>query len=176
VYRTGPVILVLSMLIWAGTTFPYEPAQSEAERIEQSYAGRLGRAVSPVFEPMGGDWRTGLGLISAFAAREVFVSTMAVIFHVTDTDEEKAHEGLLAQMRTVHKSEADGGGPLFTMSSVIGLMLFFMIALQCLSTVGVAMKEAGSLRFAMTQLVFFNLLAYALAVGVVQGLRALGIS
>ncbi len=98
VKRTGPVILLLSILIWAGTTFPHYQTQDPVDRLENSYAGRLGKYMTPVFEPMGGDWRTGLGLISAFAAREVFVSTMAVIFHVTDDDESRLQEGLLNEM------------------------------------------------------------------------------
>jgi len=122
---------------------------------------------------MGGDWRTGVGLISAFAAREVFVSSLAVLMQVTDEDEDSLQASLIEKMRD---AKAPNGMPLFTTASVVGLILYFMIALQCLSTVTVAAKEAGSWRFAIVQLVVFNIVAYALAVGVVQGLRALGIA
>lgn len=173
VKRTGPLILLLSVLIWGGTNFPHFYSQDPADRLEHSYAGRLGHYLSPVFEPMGGDWRTGLGLISAFAAREVFVSTMAVIFHVTEVDDEsKLQEGLLSEMRAARNKS---GELLFTPASVAGLLVFFIIAMQCLSTFAVAVKEAGSLKFALGQLIVFNLAAYILAVSVVQGLRVMGV-
>lgn len=173
VKRTGPMILLLSILIWAGTTFPHHQTQDPVDRLENSYAGQLGKYMTPVFEPMGGDWRTGLGLISAFAAREVFVSTMAVIFHVTDEDESQMQEGLLSEMRNAKNQD---GQALFTPSSIAGLLVFFVIALQCLSTFAVAIKESGSLGFALRQLVVLNIAAYVLAVAVVQGLRAFGVS
>lgn len=173
VKRTGPLILLLSVLIWGGTNFPHFYTQDPADRLEHSYAGQLGHYLSPVFEPMGGDWRTGLGLISAFAAREVFVSTMAVIFHVTEVDDEsKLQEGLLSEMRAARNKS---GELLFTPASVAGLLVFFIIAMQCLSTFAVALKESGSLKFALGQLIVFNLAAYILAVSVVQGLRVMGV-
>lgn len=173
VKRTGPVILLLSILIWVGTTFPHHQTQDPVDRLEHSYAGQLGKYMTPVFEPMGGDWRTGLGLISAFAAREVFVATMAVIFHVTDEDESRMQDGLLSEMKNAKNRH---GQPLFTTASIAGLFVFFVIALQCLSTFAVAVKESGSLKFALRQLAVMNLAAYILAVVVVQGMRALGIS
>ena len=180
VKRTGPVILVLSVVIWVGTTFPNYQETDNTARLEQSYAGRVGQVLSPVFEPMGGDWRTGLSLISAFAAREVFVATMAVIFHVTEkedvegmTAEDSLQQGLIAQMR---EAKAPDGGPLFTVASTLGLMLFFMIALQCLATFAISIKESGSMKFAVVQLVLFNVVAYILSVALVQGLRILGVA
>lgn len=171
--RAGLMILGLSVVIWIGTTFPDYKNADQGERLEQSFLGRTGALLSPVFEPMGGDWRTGVGLLSAFAAREVFVSTMAVLFHVTDPEEEGMRAGLLEQMRAA-KNEA--GYPLFTISSVIGLLIFFVVALQCLSTFSVAGKESGSWKFAWGQLIVFNVVAYFLAVAAVQGLRFLGVS
>jgi ferrous iron transport protein B len=122
---------------------------------------------------MGLDWRVGLGMMSAFVAREVFVSSMAVIFNVASPDKTSLRNSLLEQM---HAAQAPGGGPLFTFATVTGLTLFFMIALQCLSTTGVTFREMGSWKYALVQLVSLNLLAYAVAVAAVQGLRALGIA
>ncbi len=173
VRRAGLVILGLSVVIWVGTTFPDYQNPDQGERLERSYLGRTGTLLSPVFEPMGGDWRTGVGLLSAFAAREVFVSTMAVLFHVTDAEEEGMRAGLLEQMRV---AKTDSGRALFTVSSVVGLLIFFVVALQCLSTFSVAGKESGSWRFAWGQLIAFNVIAYILAVAAVQGLRYLGFS
>jgi ferrous iron transport protein B len=170
--RAGPAIFIFALIIWIGTNFPRIDLKDPTERLSQSYAAQLGHYIEPVFRPMGGDWRTGVGLISAFAAREVFVSSLAVVFSVTEP-EESMRASLLTKMS---EARAPDGLPLFTFASVIGLMIFFMIALQCLSTVSVAFRESGRWQFAIFQLVVFNLVAYALTVGIVQGLRAVGIN
>ncbi|MCB0364581.1 MAG: ferrous iron transporter B [Bdellovibrionaceae bacterium] len=173
VRRAGPVIFVLALIVWAGTTFPNYASEDDGQKLSQSYAGQLGQAIEPVFSPMGADWRVGIGLISAFAAREVFVSSLAVVFSVADDDEDTMRGSLVARMSEAKHSD---GSPLFTFASVMGLIVFFMIALQCLSTTAVASKEAGSWKFALVQLVAFNLLGYLAAVVVVNGLRAMGIA
>ncbi|XGC82383.1 ferrous iron transporter B [Bdellovibrio bacteriovorus] len=170
--RAGPVIFAFAVVIWVGSTFPNYKAQDPYQKLSDSYVGQLGKVIEPVVEPMGVDWRVGVGLISAFAAREVFVSSLAVTFNITDTDEDTQQESLLTQMGTAVNSQ---GQKIFTVSSVIGLMIFFLIALQCMSTVGVQIRESGSWKFAITQLVAFNLAAYVLVVLVVQGLRFIGI-
>lgn len=172
--KAGPAIFVFALIVWAATTFPHYDLEDSSERLNASYAAKVGRIIEPLFEPMGGDWRTGVGLLSAFAAREVFVSSLAVVFQVSDqADEDTLQETLLEKMR---EAKAPNGLPLFTLASVLGLVVFFMIALQCLSTVVVARKESGGWRFALIQLAAFNIVAYALSVAIVQGLRALGIS
>lgn len=173
VKRAGPPIFIFSVLIWVGTTFPHYQATDATEKLSQSYAGRLGQVIEPVVAPMGVDWRVGVGLISAFAAREVFVSSLAVTFNITDSDEESQQKSLLAQMETAVNSS---GEKIFTLSSVLGLIVFFMIALQCMSTVAIQMKESGSARFAAMQLIVFTVVAYVLAVIVVQGLRFFGVA
>lgn len=173
VKRAGPPIFIFAVLIWFGTNFPNYENHDAHQKLEQSYAGQLGKVIEPVVAPMGVDWRVGVGLISAFAAREVFVSSMAVVFNITDTNEDTQQSSLLEQMRTATNST---GELIFTVSSVIGLMLFFMIALQCMSTVAVQIRESGSWKFAIGQLVVFNVFAYVLVVAVVQGLRAMGVA
>lgn len=171
--RAGPVIFTFAVVIWVGTTFPHYNAENPHVKLEDSYVGQLGKVIEPVVHPMGVDWRVGVGLISAFAAREVFVSSLAVTFNITDGDEDSQQQALLSQMATAVNSQ---GEKIFTVSSVIGLMVFFLIALQCMSTVGVQIRESGSWKFAVTQLVAFNLFAYVLVVLLVQGLRSIGIS
>ncbi|WII70927.1 ferrous iron transporter B [Bdellovibrio sp. 22V] len=173
VKRAGPVIFVFAVVIWAGSTFPHYQLEDAHQKLEESYVGQLGKVIEPVVAPMGVDWRVGVGLISAFAAREVFVSSLALTFNITDTDEDTQQAALLTQMGTAVNSS---GEKIFTVSSVIGLMLFFLIALQCMSTVGVQIRESGSWKFAVTQLVVFNLFAYVLVVALVQGLRWVGVS
>lgn len=173
VRRAGPMIFLLSIIIWAGTTFPHYQLENETERLSQSYFGKIGQTIEPVFVPMGVDWRVGVGLMSAFAAREVFVSSLAVVFSVAGDDDQSMQASLLDKMSEAKMAD---GYPVFTLSSVVGLIVFFMIALQCLSTTSVAMRESGGWKFAIMQLVTFNLVAYVLAISVVQGLRAIGFS
>jgi ferrous iron transport protein B len=171
-FQAGPMILLFAVLMWVATTFPAHNAPSESERLAGSYAAAAGRVLEPVMEPMGADWRVGVGLISAFAAREVFVSALAVVFNVTEEGKTTIQQALLDRM-----SEATGprGYPLFATSTVLGLIVFFMIALQCIATVGVARREFGNWRVPLLQLAAFNAVAYLLAVGVVQGLRIFGV-
>ncbi|MCC7460408.1 MAG: ferrous iron transporter B, partial [Proteobacteria bacterium] len=173
VKKAGPIIFVLAVIIWVGTTFPNHNAESEVERLETSYAAQLGQFIEPIVKPMGGDWRTGTALISAFAAREVFVSALSLVLNLSDTDEDTLQDSLLATMKEATTSD---GTPLFTTASCVGLIIFFMIALQCMTTVAVARREFGNWKTPIAQLVIFNLVAYVFAVTAVQGLRALGIS
>lgn len=161
IVKTAPIILVLSMALWVLSTFPNYSEGDKAVRLQSSYISKVGSGLEPVFTPMGVDWRVGVGLITAFAAREVFVSSLAVMFNVTDEDEDSLREGLLSQMRNATFAD---GTPIFTVASVVSLLIFFMLALQCISTVATARQEMRSTRFAMVQLVSMNLIAYVLAV------------
>lgn len=174
VRRAGPTIFMFVLALWIGTHVPWRGHDvSPTEQLETSVVGQLGRVLEPVFEPMGLDWRAGLGMMSAFVAREVFVSSLAVIFSIADTDEASLQDSLLARM---YDARLPDGSPLFTVASVCGLLVFFMIALQCLSTTGVTWREMGSWKYAIGQLVALNVLAYVIAVAVVQGLRLCGIA
>ena len=173
VKRAGPTIFVFALILWAGTHFPYHGEMSPSDQIQASYVGKVGKAIEPVFTPMGLDWRVGLGMMSAFVAREVFVSSLAVIFNIAADDKASLRTSLLDKM---HSAQAPHGGPLFTFASVTGLVLFFMIALQCLSTTGVTLREMGSWKYAVVQLIALNVAAYIVAIAVVQGLHALGIA
>ncbi|MCM2282170.1 MAG: ferrous iron transport protein B [Bdellovibrionaceae bacterium] len=174
VKRAGPPIFAFALLIWLATTFPNYKMEDPTERLNTSFAGQVAKPIEPLFEPMGGDWRTGIGLISAFAAREVFVSSLAIVFQIAEgEDDATMQDTLLTKMR---EAKAPNGYPLFTLASVLGLIVFFMIALQCLSTVIVAAREFGGWRTAIVQLVVYNIVAYVLVVVLVQGLRAIGIA
>lgn len=161
VKRAGPIIFALAVVIWIGSTFPNYSVPTAEARLEASYLGKAGRVLEPIFTPMGADWRVGVGLISAFAAREVFVSTLALVMSIGDVAEDSLQGALLSKMNTATKAD---GSLLFTPASVVALMLFFLIALQCISTVGIAAKEMGSYTKAGIQLVVLNLAAYVLAV------------
>lgn len=176
IFRAGPIIFILALFLWFGSQFPRSQATenlSAAQITEQSYAAQFGRALQPVFEPLGVDWRVGFGLISAFAAREVFVSALAIVFHVEGTDDEK-EAGLVSKMQNAKfESGKYLGKPIFTVASCVGILIFFMIALQCLSTFAILKKESGML-LAMVQLISSNVVAYALAVTAVSILQGMG--
>ena len=186
VLRAGPIILLFSLILWLLTYFPdYNPqvtmenlSQTEIEsiqdaaRFENSYASQIGKVIQPAMTPIGMDWRVGVSLISAFAAREVFVSSLALIFKVTENDED-LNASLMNSMQNAVVAETDQ--KLFTPATIVGLIVFFIFAMQCLSTVAIARKETGGWRIPILQLVLFSTIAYAAALVTVNGLRFLGI-
>jgi ferrous iron transport protein B len=152
------------------------PADGTAEyvTVSHSYAAQIGRFIEPITRPMGLDWRGGVAMICGFAAREVFVSAMALMYRIDDTQGDGLADRLLARMSEVTFEGTQE--KVFTVSSVLGVILFFMIALQCFSTVAVAKAEAGGWKFAAIQLAVYTGAAYLLTVALVQGLRALGVA
>jgi ferrous iron transport protein B len=173
--RAGVPIMMVSAILWILSNFAYTPGSFVAPApMETSFAAQLGHQMEPLLKPMGVDWRVGVGLISAFAAREVFVSSMAIVFHVDGDDDQTAQTGLLEQMRT---ATFPGTSQLiFTPSSILGLIVFFFFSLQCFSTVAVVRRETNSWRTAALQLAFYTGLGYVLSVASVQTLRALGVA
>jgi ferrous iron transport protein B len=184
--RAGPIILTLSLVIWLITYFPNSnPKVDEtnktrnelvqlknSERLENSYSAYLGKFIEPVMRPLGLDWRVGTALVSTFAAREVFVSSLAVIFKVTST-EDKLQNSILKQMREA--TIGNTGQKLFTTATIAGLIVFFIFALQCISTIAISKKETGGWRIPSLQIAFYTITAYLFSFLTVNGLRALGI-
>ena len=186
ILRAGPIILGFSLILWFLTFFPNinpeveksgltsEQSQNleRAERLEHSYASDLGKIIQPIMSPIGMDWRIGVSLISAFAAREVFVSSLALTFKVTAEDGED-QSTLLNSLKNA-KIESTGE-KLFTVATSVGLIVFFIFALQCLSTVAVSKKETGGWKIPILQVLIFTTLAYVMTFITVNGLRFLGI-
>jgi ferrous iron transport protein B len=184
--KAGPIILGFSVILWFLTYFPninpeintsgltieQQQNSERAERLQDSYAAELGKFIEPIMTPIGMDWRVGVSLISAFAAREVFVSSLALTFKVTSEDEDQ--NTLLTSLRSA-KIESTGE-KLFTTATSIGLIVFFMFALQCLSTVAVSKKETGGWKIPVLQVIIFTSLAYIMTFITVNGLRAIGIN
>ena len=158
----GPLIFLFALLIWGASHFPRNLEWDESQQIENSYAGQFGKVIEPVFEWMGGDWRVGVSLISAFVAREVFVSTLAALFQITGEESDETLQSSL--LKKMHKAQNKRGDPVFTPASITALIFFFMISLQCLSTTAIVKKETGSSLFAFSQLVVLNVSAYILCV------------
>ncbi len=149
----------------------------EAQKLEsknaqaQSFAGHLGRAAQPAFAPLGYDWQLTVGVLTSFLAREVFVSTLAVLLTGDSVDE--ANPGVIAQVRSATR---DDGSPLFTTATSASLLIFFVLAMQCLPTLAVTRKEAGGRRWAVLQWAYMSGLAWVCAFATFHGLQALGIS
>lgn len=176
VRKAGTVILAISVILWWLMSFPsYEPDAGVSESVasqqalEHSYAGRLGHGIEPVLSPLGYDWRIGVGIISSFAAREVLVSALSVIYGAG----EEADDGSILLDR-LHAAKRSDGTPVFTFATSASLLVFFVLAMQCLPTQAVTRRETGLWRWAALQWGYMTVLAYLGGLITYQGLSALG--
>jgi ferrous iron transport protein B len=196
--RAGTVILAITIILWAAMSYPHSDqiaaryeAQREAlaavqspdaadqlaalesqeagEQLRQSYAGRLGHFIEPVIRPLGYDWKIGIGVIASFAAREVFVGTMGIVYSVGEADEESTP--LREQMRSARWPD---GSQVFTPLVAVGLMVFYVLACQCASTIAVVRRETNSWRWPLFMFSYMSALAYVGALIVYQAGSALG--
>jgi ferrous iron transport protein B len=142
--------------------------EARAEQVH-SFAGRLGRFVEPVFRPLGYDWQLTDGLLTAFVAREVFVSTMSVL---AGAGNRATDIGLVERIRTMTR---DDGSPVFTRATAASALVFFVLAMQCLATLTMTRREAGGVKYAVIQFAYMSGLAYIAALVVYQGLLSLGV-
>ena len=189
--RAGTVILGINILLWFLATYPRSsaieeqfsqrraqwkqsvsnpptPAETETglqldheeagEKLRQSFAGRLGRAIEPALKPLGFDWKIGIGIVTSFAAREVFVSTLSVVYNVGGDGENTA--SLAEVMKSERRSD---GRAMYTPLTGITLMVFYVFAMQCVSTVAVVRRETNSWKWPIFQTVYMTSLAWILA-------------
>jgi ferrous iron transport protein B len=125
------------------------------KRIEASYAGHLGKFIEPAIEPLGFDWKIGIALITSFAAREVFVGTMATIYSIgSEEDETSIRERLAAA------TNPDTGAKIYTPATALSLLIFYVFAMQCMSTLAVVKRETGSWKWAAIQFGYMTAMAY----------------
>jgi ferrous iron transport protein B len=145
-----------------------------SEQLHHSMAGRMGRLIEPVIEPLGFDWKIGIGILSSFAAREVFVSTMSVVYSAPPAavaDGQNSTAGLVQVLQAQKRSD---GSRMYTPLTGITLIVFYMFALQCASTVAVVRRETNSWKWPLLQWVYMGVLAWGLSLLVYQGGRWLG--
>lgn len=183
----GKIIMIISLVLWALCSFgpgdrmkeitaKYETLKSspganieilnrqfKSEKLENSYAGILGKSIEPAITPLGYDWKIGIALITSFAAREVFVGTMATIYSVGDED-----EGSLLLKEKMKAAKKPDGTPVFNLASGLSLMIFYVFAMQCMSTLAVVKRETRSWKWPIIQLVYMTGLAYVLSLIVYQ--------
>ncbi len=181
VRKAGTVILAISVVLWWLMTFPQPPeivstdtteVQVVQDSISYSFAGRLGRVIEPAIAPLGYDWRIGVGIISSFAAREVVVSSFSVIFGVEETEDEGGSSVLLEKLRVAKR---DDGSKLFTFATSVSLLIFYVLAMQCLPTQAVTRRETGGWKWAAFQLGYMSALAYTASLISYQVLNGLGL-
>ena len=181
VVDAGRIIMVISLVLWALSSFgppsrmkqataQYEqdlakPAADTAQlkygydnaRLENSYVGIAGRTIEPLISPLGYDWKIGIALITSFAAREVFVGTMATLYSVGGDE----NEGPLKEK--MRNAKRENGTPVYTLAAGVSLLLFYVFAMQCMSTLAIVKRETGSWKWPMIQLVYMTFLAYSFA-------------
>jgi ferrous iron transport protein B len=190
----GTPIVICSVVLWGLLDFPREPASpsrdwkaaaaqvepaarpeveraGEAERLQQSYAGRIGRSLEPAIAPLGFDWKIGIGLVGAFAAREVFVATMGVVYGL----EPDASQSNLTLREKLRQEKRPDGSPLYTPLVGLSLLLFFALACQCTSTLAVVRRETGTLRWPLFLFVYTSVLAWLVSFAVYQTGRLLAL-
>jgi ferrous iron transport protein B len=178
--RVGPVAAADALRVQADATV--DATQAEALRadallIDQraaqagSFAGRLGQMIQPVFAPLGFDWQLTVGVLTSFLAREVFVSTMSVL--VGDANDDVTDQGVIARIRAATRED---GSLVFTPATATSLLIFFVLAMQCLPTLAVTRRETGHVRWAALQLGYMTTLAYLFALVAYQGLKFAGVS
>ena len=197
VKNAGTVILLISVILWAMATYPKvtEARLSDSDQIalaqllqhgtdsevatwwnraqlEYSFAGRLGHAMQPLFAPLGFDWKVTVGVVTSFAAREVIVSTLAVLYGLS---EESVEDGVAALYDRLAASHHPDGSPVFSHAMCWSLLVFYVLAMQCLPTQAVTRRETGGWKWPLFQIAYMTLLAYFGGAAVYQLARWCGV-
>ena len=156
----GKVIVFVSLLLWVLASFGPGHKISETltgnappPALEQSYAGVLGKALEPAIRPLGFDWKIGIALVTSFAAREVFVGTMATLYSVEESDNSSLRDKLKAAVRP-------DGTKVYSFAAALSLMIFYVLAMQCMSTLAVVKRETQSWKWPTIQFFMMTGLAY----------------
>jgi len=134
-------------------------------KLENSYIGIMGKFIEPAVSPLGYDWKIGIAIVSSFAAREVFVGTLATIYSVGSDEEETIKRRMAAEVNPIL------GGPLFNLASGISLLLFYAFAMQCMSTLAIVKRETNTWKWPVLQLGIMTAIAYVAALVAFQLLK-----
>ena len=164
VRRAGTIILGISILLWAASNYPKSDSPDNAVQLQHSVAGQVGQVIEPLIAPLGYDWKIGIGLLASFAAREVFVSTMTIVYQVESEDEDEIR---VLRDRLLTETKPDGSLR-YTPLVCLSLMVFYVFAMQCMSTLAIVKRETNSWKWPLFQLGYLTLAAYAAALAVFQ--------
>jgi len=157
--RAGTIILGVSIVLWFLATYPKTEHASASISLDRSFAGRAGHFIEPVIKPLGFDWKVGIGLIGSILQREVFVSTLGTIYNIRDAKQES---GIMSLQEHLHKDTNPATGlPAFTALTAICLMVYYVLAMQCMSTVAVMRRETNGWKWPIFQIGYMTALAYA---------------
>jgi ferrous iron transport protein B len=174
--KAGTVILAMSILFWALAAFPRapktqigNPSAAASDQIQNSFAGRGGRLIEPLIAPLGFDWKIGVGLISSFVARETIISTLNIVYNVGDDSENKS-----SLIDAMHNARRPDGSQVWTPLTGLSLILFFLLACQCMSTVAIVRRETNSWRWPLFMISYMLVLAYVVSLITYQGGHLLG--
>jgi ferrous iron transport protein B len=166
--RAGTIIFAVAIVLWTLTQFPR--VEGGPPPIDDSALGRMGQLIEPAIEPLGFDWRIGVGLITSLGAREVMVSTMATMHNLGSAgDDVRSLRDILRQ-----STDPESGRHLYTPLIALSLMVFFVLACQCMSTVAVVRRETNSWRWPLFMIAMMNVLAWLASFAIFQGGRLLG--
>ncbi|MCB0589562.1 MAG: ferrous iron transporter B, partial [Phaeodactylibacter sp.] len=179
IWEAGRIIMAISVVLWLLATYGPPAAMQEARQealslakerqldetetanmvaarqIEASFAGHLGKVIEPVIRPLGFDWKIGIALITSFAAREVFVGTMATIYSIGSVDDEYTVRDKMAQER-----DSVTGEPVYGLAASLSLLIFYVFAMQCMSTLAVVKRETKSWKWPLVQFLYMSGMAY----------------
>ena len=164
----GKIIMMISIIIWFLASFPRD--NQNVSIIDKSYAGKIGHFIEPIIEPLGFDWKVGVGLITSFAAREVVVSTLSTIYNIQD------NENSMINLKQSMKDDInpDSGHHIYTPLVAVSFMIFYVYAAQCMATFAVVRRETNTWKWPIFMIIYMTLLAYFMSFFVFQGGRALG--
>ena len=154
--NAGTIILGVSIVLWFLATYPKMEEGTSSEKLSHSFVGRAGHAIEPVLKPLGFDWKIGIGIISSLLQREVFVGTLGTIYNIEHADEESA---TLKQQMQKDKDPVTGQ-PAFSILTALCIMVYYVLAMQCLSTVAVVRRETNGWKWPVLQFIYMTSLAY----------------
>ncbi|MDH4070909.1 MAG: ferrous iron transport protein B, partial [Ignavibacteria bacterium] len=154
----GTFILGVSIVLWFLATYPRLENATPAQQLEMSYAGQAGRTIEPLIKPLGFDWKIGIGLIGSLLQREVFVSTMGTIYNIQNADDDAGSVSLGAHLK--NDRDPVTGDPSFTILTAICLMVYYVFAMQCMSTVAIMRRETNGWKWPLFQVGYMTALAY----------------
>jgi ferrous iron transport protein B len=176
VFNAGKIILIVSIVLWFLASFgpqdnfakieqkyhKYEFSDKEtlikSEKLEASYAGIMGKSIEPIIKPLGYDWKIGIALITSFAAREIFVGTIATIYSIKDADDEKTISQTLSEQTRVGSNTK-----VYNTATIVSLLIFYAFAMQCMSTLAITYRETKSIKWPVIQFFYMTGFAYLMS-------------
>lgn len=177
VFDAGKIIIAISIILWALSSYApgnaFEEIETKytntnhnipqdelnaviaSEKLEASYAGIIGKTIEPAIKPLGFDWKIGISLVTSFAAREVFVGTMATLYSVGDEENTKSIREKMMQAKNPNTGEK-----LYTKATTLSLLIFYVFAMQCMATLAIVYRETNSIKWPIIQIIYMGILAY----------------